>query len=115
MAGKEEDIIVLTDEDGVDHEFAMVDMINVEDNEYAILVPIDEGVEDSDEAVILKVETDEDGEETLVEIEDDAEWDRVAEAWEELLEEEDWDDEEFDDEDECEGECDDECCCDDDE
>lgn len=81
-----EDLVVLTDEDGVEHEFAVIDVIEVEGKEYAILLPPDD--EDDDEAIILRVETDENGEETLVDIEDDAEFEKVAEAWEEILEEE---------------------------
>jgi uncharacterized protein YrzB (UPF0473 family) len=44
--------------------------------------------EESDEAIILKFSQDEDGNELLVDIEDDDEWEKVADAWEEMLAEE---------------------------
>ncbi|MGE5543292.1 MAG: DUF1292 domain-containing protein, partial [Bacillota bacterium] len=47
--------------------------------------PDEEGEE---EAVILRVESGEDGEDVLVEIEDEDEWERVAGAWEEIADEE---------------------------
>lgn len=91
----EDEIITLTDEDGQEHQFAILDVIEVDNKEYAILIPTDESEEESeDEAVILRLETDETGEEVLVDIEDDEEWQRVAQAWEELVEEEDEDVEE---------------------
>jgi putative Holliday junction resolvase len=91
----EDEVITLTDEDGQEHQFAILDVIEVDSKEYAILIPTDEAEEDSeDEAVILRLETDETGEEVLVDIEDDEEWQRVAQAWEELVEVEDEEDEE---------------------
>lgn len=80
-----ENIIVLEDEEGNDHEFNIIDMLEIDGNRYAILMPMDQEL---DEAIILKIETDENGEELLFEIEDDEEWETVARAWEELLEEE---------------------------
>lgn len=102
MAGmEEEDVIVLTDEEGHEHEFAVVDMVELDGKEYAILLPfLDEEEEDEEaEAVILRVEKDADGEEVLVDIEDDAEWERVADEWERLMEEEEEAIEEEDEED----------------
>ncbi len=90
MTGEEmDDVVVLTDEDGAEHEFTVVDVIEVGDKEYAILLPMDQepDEEDEEEAVILRVEH-EDGEDVLVEIDDDDEWERVAEAWEEIVDEE---------------------------
>lgn len=81
----EENIIVLEDEEGNDHEFNIIDMLEIDGNRYAILMPIND---EFDEAIILKIEADENGEEFLFEIEDDDEWEAVARAWEELLEEE---------------------------
>lgn len=96
---EEMDTVVLTDEDGKEHEFAIVDVIEVEGKDYAILLPMGEEVEDEEgDAVILRIDTDEKGEDVLVDIEDDAEWEKVAEAWEAMMEEED--ELEFDEEDE---------------
>jgi len=80
-----EDIIILQDEDGNEHEFSIVDVLELDDNKYAILMPTNE---EMDEAVILKIDVDENGDEILVEIEDDEEWEAVARAWEEMLDEE---------------------------
>jgi len=101
---EEMDTVVLTDEDGKEHEFAIVDVIEVEGKDYAILLPMGEEAEDEEaegDAVILRIDTDENGEDVLVDIEDDDEWEKVAEAWEALVEEEDdfEEDEDFDDED----------------
>ncbi|BCJ86184.1 DUF1292 domain-containing protein [Effusibacillus dendaii] len=77
----EQAVIVLTDDEGVDHEFIVADVMELEGNSYAILVPHDQ---EEGEAVILRVETDEEGEEYLIDIEDDAEWERVVAAYEQL-------------------------------
>jgi len=89
MTEMEDRNIILTDEDGVDHEFEVLDIIEVDGSEYAILFPTEEveGEEkEEDEAIILKIEQDENGEEVLTEIEDDEEWERVADAYEEICE-----------------------------
>jgi len=119
-AWMDDDHVVLTDEDGKEHSFEVVDVIEVEGSEYAILTP-DEESEDEDEpgeAMIFRIEHGEGDEEMLVEIEDDEEWERVAEAYDRLAdededflededEEDDEDDDAFLDEDEDEDEDDD--------
>ncbi len=86
----EDEVITLVDEDGKEHQFALLDVIEVDENEYAILVPAEDGdAEEADEAVILRMEEDDEGNEVLVDIDDEAEFERVATAWEELLDEED--------------------------
>ncbi len=86
----EDEVITLVDEDGKEHQFALLDVIEVDENEYAILIPAEDGdAEEADEAVILRMEEDEEGNEVLVDIDDEAEFERVATAWEELLDEED--------------------------
>jgi uncharacterized protein YrzB (UPF0473 family) len=91
------DVIVLTDEDGKDHEFELIEILEVGDHEYAILAPLDgdetEGDEADDEAIILRIETDENGERVFSDIDDDEEWEKVAEVWESSLDEELEDDE----------------------
>lgn len=101
------DVIVLTDESGEEHEFELIEILEVDDREYAVLAPLDgEAKEDAgeedldeDEAIILRVETDENGERVFSDIEDDDEWEKVAEAWESSLDE-DWEDEEDEEEEE---------------
>ncbi|HEX3032452.1 MAG TPA: DUF1292 domain-containing protein [Bacillota bacterium] len=82
---EQDNIVTLTDEDGQDHDFEVIDVIKVDEGEYAILRPMDD---EEDEAIILKVDTDEDGNEILLDIEDDDEWEKVADAWQESLEDE---------------------------
>jgi len=74
--------VTLMDEEGVEHNFTVIDIIEVEGKEYAILLPVDE---ESDEAIILKFDLDEEGNELLVDIEDDEEWEKVADYWEEMI------------------------------
>jgi putative Holliday junction resolvase len=80
-----DNIITLTDEDGGEHEFEVLEVLEVEQKAYAILQPTDTK---DDEAIILRIEKDEGGNEVLVNIEDDDEWDRVAEMYDTLLFEE---------------------------
>lgn len=75
--------LVLIDEDGNEVEFGFIGSLESEGNEYVVLSPI-EG-EEIDEIIIFKV--DRDGEEEfLVEIEDDEEWEKVADLWDEISE-----------------------------
>ncbi|MBZ4652829.1 MAG: hypothetical protein JG781_167 [Peptococcaceae bacterium] len=86
MTNINEENIVLVDEDGEEHEFALIDVIEVDGEEYAILEPLD-GDEDISEAIILKIGKDENGEDILYDIEDDEEWEKVADRWQEMIEE----------------------------
>ena len=74
--GENEDVITLLDEEGIEHEFSIVDVLEVSDQRYAILQPIESG-EEPDTAVIFRMEGD-----ALVTIEDDAEFERVRAAFE---------------------------------
>ncbi|NLM21161.1 MAG: DUF1292 domain-containing protein [Peptococcaceae bacterium] len=87
------DIIVLNDDEGHEHEFMHLESLEVDGNTYYVLLPVDEAEEEDDEAeaIILKLSKDENGEDILMDIEDDEEWEKVADAWEEL---DDFDDEE---------------------
>ena len=69
-----EDIIVLIDEDGTEHEFTILEYLEIDNQGYAVLLPDDDP---EGGAVIFRVETDEDGEEILYDIEDDDEFERV--------------------------------------
>ncbi|MFY9174555.1 MAG: DUF1292 domain-containing protein [Peptococcia bacterium] len=79
--------IVLVDEDGVEHEFALIDVIEVDNEEYAILQPLNDFDEDDADAIILKITKDENGDDILIDIEEDEEWEKVADAWQEMIEE----------------------------
>ena len=62
-------------------------MLEVEGSQYAVLSPIEDG-EESEDAIILKVGLDTNGEEMLFDIEDDEEWEKVVDVWNNSLEEE---------------------------
>lgn len=72
---EDDDVITLLDEEGAEHEFNIVDVLEVGEKRYAILQPRGGG-EESD-AVIFRMEGD-----TLITIEDDAEFERVRQAFE---------------------------------
>lgn len=66
-----DNIIVLNDEEGNEVQFEFLDLIEYEDEEYVILLPIEETEEDAGEVVILKVEdTDSEDEESYVSVDD---------------------------------------------
>ena len=69
-----DNIVKLTDEDGNEVEFELLDLVELEDEEYVILLPISaEGEEEEGEVVILKLEdTDEESDqESYVGVEDE--------------------------------------------
>ncbi len=83
-------VLVLVDEEGEEHEFELLAELEIEEDIYRVLVPLfsfeEEEVDDDEvEVVILKVVFDEEGNEFLSDIEDDEEWERVADAWQELV------------------------------
>ena len=69
-----DNIIILNDEDGKEVQFEFLDLIEYDEEEYVVLLPVsEEGEEDEGEVVILKLEdTDEDSEEeSYVGVEDE--------------------------------------------
>ncbi|MGZ4032537.1 MAG: DUF1292 domain-containing protein [Tumebacillaceae bacterium] len=78
-------VITLTDEEGSEHEFEVLEMLEVDQKTYTILQPLDA---EDDEAIILRLDKDEEGNDVLSYIEDDEEWDKVAETYDTLLFEE---------------------------
>lgn len=79
----EEEVFVVTDEEGMEHEMVIVYTFEHEDNAYAVL--LDRNDPDAD-GVIVKLE-EENGEAYLVTIEDDEEWERVAAIYDKLANE----------------------------
>lgn len=83
------DIITLSDDDGKEYTFEVLDVLEDEDNRYLALLPTFEDqkkmLEDSGELVIVKV-MEEDGEEYFCEIENDDEYETVADAFVDRLE-----------------------------
>ncbi|UWG95753.1 DUF1292 domain-containing protein [Dehalobacter sp. DCM] len=83
------DIIVLNDDEGNENEFMHLATLEVDGSTYFVLLPVEETEDDDEEAeaIILKLGKDENGEEMLMDIEDDEEWEKVADAWEEMEDE----------------------------
>ena len=81
-----DNIVILNDENGNEVRFEFLDLVELDDEEYVILLPvIDDGVEEEGEVVILKVEdTDEDSEEeSYVSVEDEEILNKVFEIFKE--------------------------------
>ena len=92
MSEERDDIIVLVDENGEETEFELLDTIEMDGNEYVVLLPLDSYDEDQEmeeeEVVILKMEHGENGESSFVNVEDDDELDAVFEEFRTRMEEE---------------------------
>ena len=81
-----DNIIILNDEDGNEVKFEFLDLIELDNEEYVVLLPVtEEGEEEEGEVVILKVEdTDDDSdEESYVSIEDEDTLNKVFEIFKE--------------------------------
>jgi len=85
-----DDIIVLIGEDGEEVEFEHLDTVELDGNEYVILLPLDEEEENEevDEVVILKVDHNQDGEDAFVTVDDDEELNKVFEEFKTRMEQE---------------------------
>ena len=79
------DIITLTDDDGKNYEFEIIDAIETDDGRYLAMIPYFSDpkakLDDSGELVIVKVFEDEDGEEYFEDIPDDDEYETVADLF----------------------------------
>ena len=77
-----ENIFTLTDEEGNESQFELIGNLDINGNTYVALVPVESENSEEEEYVVLKVEEDENGDEFLVTIDDDDEFDEVADAFE---------------------------------
>ena len=82
-----DNIVILNDEDVNEVIFEFLDLIDLDDEEYVVLLPITEdGEEDEGEVVILKVEDNDDEdseEESYVSVEDEETLNKVFEIFKE--------------------------------
>ena len=82
-----DNIIVLNDENGNEVKFEFLDLVELDDEEYVVLLPVtEEGEEEEGEVVILKVEDNDDEdseEESYVSIEDEETLNKVFEIFKE--------------------------------
>ncbi len=86
-----DNIIVLNDEDGNEVNFEFLDLVELDGEEYVILLPTDEGDNESEpgEVVILQVEdTDSEDEESYVSVEDEEVLNKVFEIFKEKFKDE---------------------------
>ena len=85
-----DNIIVLNDEDGKEVEFEFLDLVELDGEEYVVLLPIeDEESEDEGEVVILKVEdTENEEEESYVSVDDEEILNKVFEIFKEKFKDE---------------------------
>ena len=91
MEDERDDIVILVDENGDEVEFEHIDTIEMNGNEYVVLAPLEEEdaeEHDEEEVIILKIEHNEDGEDSFVTIEDDDELDEVFNEFQTRMEEE---------------------------
>jgi len=108
MMEERDDILVLIDENGEEEEFEYIDSIQMDGNEYIVLSPLNKNDQNdnenddlAEEVVILKVDTNENDEESFITVDDEDELDAVFEEFKNRMEEDfsfDYyeDDEEFD-------------------
>lgn len=68
--------VVLTDEEGNEVEFEHIDTVEVDGQVYLAFIPAELNVEEEAEVVILKIQ-EENGEEILVSVDDEAEADKI--------------------------------------
>ena len=89
------EVYTLTDEDGKESDFELIGRLDEDGQSYVALAPIDVDEENEDDEegsfIVLKV-VEEDGEEIFETIEDDEEFDRIADIFEdELMQDMDYD------------------------
>ena len=91
MENEELDIIILNDEDGKEVKFEFLDLVELDYEEYVVLLPVaEEGEEEDGEVVILKLEdTDEDSdEESYVGVDDEEILNKVFQIFKEKYKDE---------------------------
>ena len=82
-----DNIVILNDEEGNEVKFEFLDLVELDDEEYVVLLQVtDEGEEDEGEVVILKVEDTDDEEseeESYVSVDDEETLNKVFEIFKE--------------------------------
>ncbi len=86
-----DNIITLNDEDGKEVKFEFLDLVELDSEEYVVLLPLDESGEEDEagEVVILKVEdTDSEEEESYVSVDDEEILEKVFEIFKDKFKDE---------------------------
>lgn len=81
----QENIVNLIDQDGNEIQFEIILTLEAEGKEYAILMPLEDN--DAEEALIFRIDTDEEGDK-LTPLENDEEYETVVAVYNTLMEEE---------------------------
>ena len=84
-----DNLVVLNDEEGKEVKFEFLDLIEYENEEYVILLPVEEPEDEAGEVVILKVEdTDSEEEESYVSVDDEETLNTVFEMFKDKFKDE---------------------------
>ncbi len=85
------DIVTLTDDEGAEYSFEILDAIETDTGRYLAMIPYfsnpKERLDDSGELVLVKVLEDENGDEYFEDIPDDDEYDTIADLFIDRLQE----------------------------
>lgn len=87
----EEMTVTLTLDDGSELECAVLTIFPVEEKQYIALLPLEQPEEEQGEVFLYQFRELEDGELELLNIEDDEEYEKVADAFDEFLDAEEFD------------------------
>lgn len=83
-----DNIIVLNDENGEEVQFEFLDLVELDGEEYVVLLPVEES-DDAGEVVILKIEdTESEDEESYVSVDDEETLSKVFEIFKEKFKDE---------------------------
>ena len=89
MDAELDNVIVLNDEEGNEVNFEFLDLVELDNEEYVVLLPTDEEAAEEGEVVILKVEdTEADEEESYVSVDDEEILNKVFEKFKEKFKDE---------------------------
>lgn len=81
-----DNVITLVDEQGQEQDFEVIMTLEISDNEYAILLPLDDNEEE--DAYVFKIVNGDNEDYTLVAVDDDEEYENVVAAYEAVMDEE---------------------------
>lgn len=86
-------VYTLTDDEGNENDFEMIGSVEVDGKTYCALIPFTEEDEEVEEYIVLRVEKSEENpeEEILVSIDDDEEFDRIADIFDDEFADIDYD------------------------
>lgn len=91
MEPQEEMTVTLTMDDGSEVECVVLTIFEARGRDYIALLPMDSADAEEGEVYLYRYSEPEDGEPVLDDIEDDEEYDIVADAFDELLDEQEYD------------------------